>query len=65
MRILLVGFLVLSQLANAQQLTEETTQLAATADPPLRWFCIDASAVDDVDYTAAETIRSLSSRREA
>jgi MFS superfamily sulfate permease-like transporter len=28
-------------------------------DPPLRWLCIDASAVDDVDYSAAETIRSL------
>ena len=33
--------------------------LVKTADPPLRWFCIDASAVDDVDYSAAETIRSL------
>jgi high affinity sulfate transporter 1 len=45
--------------ANAQRLAEEITNLVNTADPPLRWFCIDASAVDDVDYTAAETIRSL------
>jgi high affinity sulfate transporter 1 len=45
--------------ANAQQLAEEVITLVSTADPPLRWFCIDASAVDDVDYTAAETIRSL------
>jgi len=45
--------------ANAQQLSEEVTRLAGTADPPLRWFCLDASAVDDVDYTAAETLRSL------
>jgi len=33
--------------------------LMNTAQPPLRWFCIDASAVPDVDYSAAETLRSL------
>jgi MFS superfamily sulfate permease-like transporter len=45
--------------ANSQQLSEEMLNLVNTAEPPLRWFCIDGSAVDDVDYTAAETIRSL------
>jgi len=25
----------------------------------LRWLCIDASAVDDVDFSAAETLRSI------
>jgi len=45
--------------ANSQQLTEEVTHLVNSAEPPLRWFCMDASAVDDVDYTAAETLRSL------
>lgn len=45
--------------ANAQRLSEEVSHLVNTAQPPLRWFCIDASAVDDVDYTAAETLRSL------
>jgi MFS superfamily sulfate permease-like transporter len=45
--------------ANAQQLTEEVTELVNTAEPPLRWFCIDASAVDDVDYSAAESLRAL------
>jgi sulfate permease, SulP family len=45
--------------ANSQQLTEEIADLVRRAEPPLRWFCIDASAVDDVDYTAAETLRSL------
>ena len=45
--------------ANSQQLTEEITGLVNTARPPLRWLCIDASAVDDVDYSAAETLRSL------
>jgi len=45
--------------ANVRLLEEETMDLVDKADPPLRWFCIDASAVDDVDYSAAETIRSL------
>jgi len=45
--------------ANAQQLTEEITGLVTTADPPLRWLCIDASAIDDVDYSAAENLRSI------
>jgi len=45
--------------ANARQLSEEMTALMNTAQPPLRWFCIDASAVPDVDYSAAETLKSL------
>jgi MFS superfamily sulfate permease-like transporter len=45
--------------ANAQQLADEITDLVTRAQPPLRWLCIDASAVDDVDYSAAETLRSL------
>jgi high affinity sulfate transporter 1 len=45
--------------ANTQQLSNELVDLVRRAQPPLRWLCIDASAVDDVDYTAAETLRSL------
>ncbi len=45
--------------ANAQQLSEEITALVNSAQPPLRWFCIDASAVDDIDYSAAKTLRAL------
>jgi SulP family sulfate permease len=45
--------------ANAQQLTEEITRLANQAEPPLRWLCIDGSAIDDVDYSAAEALRSI------
>jgi MFS superfamily sulfate permease-like transporter len=45
--------------ANAELLSEEITGLANNAQPPLRWFCMDASAIDDVDYSAAETLRSI------
>jgi len=45
--------------ANSQLLTDQVTELAEQADPPLRWICLDGAAVDDVDYSAAETLRSL------
>jgi MFS superfamily sulfate permease-like transporter len=45
--------------ANAEQFSEEVTALANSAEPPLRWLCLDASAVDDVDFSAAETLRSI------
>ena len=45
--------------ANSQQLSEEILDLVNSAEPPLRWFCLDAAAVDDVDYYAAETLRAL------
>ncbi len=43
--------------ANAKQLASEVTALAA-AEPRPRWVCIDASAVDDIDYTAGTVLRS-------
>jgi MFS superfamily sulfate permease-like transporter len=45
--------------ANCQQLADEVSWLTNNAEPPLRWFCLDASAIDDVDYSAAETLRSV------
>ena len=45
--------------ANTQQLSAEISDLVNTARPPVRWFCIDASAVDDVDFSAAEALRSI------
>src|SRR5450631_2132823 len=45
--------------ANIQVLTEEVTNLTRGANPPLQWFCIDVAAVNDVDFTAAETLRTL------
>jgi MFS superfamily sulfate permease-like transporter len=45
--------------ANAQQLSEEVLDLVNHSDPELKWLCLDASAVDDIDFSAAETLRSL------
>ena len=51
--------------ANCRQLADEISFLANTVQPPVRWLCIDASAVDDVDYSAAETIRSVYAKLKA
>ena len=45
--------------ANAERMKEEVLDLAEQADPPLKWLCIDLSAVDDVDYTAAATLQEI------
>ena len=45
--------------ANTQTLMSEIVDLARKVDPQLSWFCIDASAVNDVDFTAADTLRLL------
>ena len=45
--------------ANTEQLSREISELAEKARPRISWFCIDANAVDDVDFSAAETLRSL------
>lgn len=45
--------------ANANQFLEEVRELIDDADPAVEWLCIEASAVADVDYTAAETLRQV------
>ena len=51
--------------ANCQQFSDEITFLADTAEPPLRWLCLDASAVGDVDYSAKETVLSVHAKLKA
>jgi SulP family sulfate permease len=43
--------------ANAERFSQEVLELVDGAQPPLSWFCIDASAVDDIDFSAAATLR--------
>lgn len=45
--------------ANAEQLSEDVSGMAKETKPPLVWFGIGAAALDDIDYTAAATVRSL------
>jgi MFS superfamily sulfate permease-like transporter len=46
--------------ANSRQLLSDITAFIADADTrkaELAWFCLDAAAIADVDYTAAQEIR--------
>jgi high affinity sulfate transporter 1 len=51
--------------ANCRLFSDEISFLANTAEPPLRWLCLDASAVGNVDYSAAETLRSVHAKLKA
>ncbi len=45
--------------ANADRFADETRELIERAPQPVRWFVIDASAVTDIDFSAAKTLRDL------
>jgi MFS superfamily sulfate permease-like transporter len=45
--------------ANATLFTAEIMDLATTADPPLRWLVVSASAMGDIDYSGADSVRAV------
>jgi sulfate permease, SulP family len=45
--------------ANTELFTQEVMGLVEAAQPVLSWFCIDATAVDDIDFSAAATAREV------
>ena len=45
--------------ANGARFTEEIMDLVENADPPLRWLAVSGSAMGDVDYSGADTIRQV------
>ena len=45
--------------ANCNQLAMEIRLLAKKVEPPLKWLSIDCTAVDDIDFSAAATLRTL------
>ena len=45
--------------ANQNRFTDEVRALVKQAPPPVRWFIVDAGAITDIDYRAAQSIRDL------
>ena len=45
--------------ANTEVLEQEVLELLDQAQPSVKWFCIDATAVDDIDFSAAATLREI------
>jgi SulP family sulfate permease len=45
--------------ANCERFKDEVIQLVTGANPSISWFCLDGSAMDDVDFSAAAAIREI------
>jgi high affinity sulfate transporter 1 len=45
--------------ANHNRFVDEVRTLVERAPTPVRWFIVDAGAITDVDYSAAQSIRDL------
>ncbi len=45
--------------ANTQRLADEIRAITSDPQNDIRWFCLEASAVDDVDYSAGFTLRDM------
>jgi high affinity sulfate transporter 1 len=43
--------------ANSTRFSEQVLGIVENADPAVSWFCLDAAAVSDVDFSAAQTLR--------
>ncbi|MFN8471043.1 MAG: SulP family inorganic anion transporter [Anaerolineae bacterium] len=43
--------------ANTDQLSQEILAMSRLGPPPVAWLCLDMVAVDDVDFSAAATLR--------
>jgi sulfate permease, SulP family len=45
--------------ANASRFTEEIMSVVEGADPPLRWLAVAGTAMNDVDFSGADSIRQI------
>lgn len=45
--------------ANATFFSEEVQSLVKSADPPVRWFILEARAITEIDYSASQTLRDV------
>ena len=45
--------------ANEKRFCDEVRALVGGAPTPVRWFVVDASAITDIDYSAARSLRDL------
>jgi len=45
--------------ANEGRMRNDVNQIVSSSELPIRWFCISGSSVNDVDYSASETLIHL------
>lgn len=51
--------------ANAERFHEEVLHLAEAAQPSVKWFCVAADAINDIDFTAGETVVQVAAELKA
>ena len=45
--------------ANENRITEDILDLVKNASPSLKWLCLSASMISDIDYSGLESLRQL------
>ncbi|MGA7954266.1 MAG: SulP family inorganic anion transporter [Gloeobacterales cyanobacterium] len=45
--------------ANASHFSEEVQSLVKSAEPPVKWFILEARAITEIDYSASQTLRDV------
>lgn len=45
--------------ANEARFTSEILEIVKTANPPVKWLCISASSIHDIDFSGSEALRQL------
>ena len=45
--------------ANAKRFVDQVRALVSRAPTPILWFIVDASAITDIDFSAAQSVRDL------
>ncbi|MCU0630652.1 MAG: SulP family inorganic anion transporter [Methanoregulaceae archaeon] len=48
--------------ANENRFTGDILDIAKSASPPLKWLCLSASMIGDIDYSGSESIKQLHGR---
>ncbi len=50
--------------ANANRFSEQIMELVETAQPPVKWFALDAAAMGDIDFSGADSLRQVAAEME-
>ena len=45
--------------ANEARFTSEILEIVKNASPPLRWLCLSASSIQDIDFSGSEALKQL------
>ncbi len=45
--------------ANTTRFTAEVVDVIESATPPLKWFCLEAAVIGDVDYSGSDALRAV------